>query len=260
MRVRFPPPALRPDPYSWSAHPEASLPIVLLCIGYAVAARRFPTQAWRMACFGLGIALLLAAAISPLDPLSYHVLVAHLLQNVVLAEWAPALVVLGLAPALAARLARVAPVRQLTRPLVALPLWLATYFLWHLPPAYDTALEHDVLLHLEHAMYFVTGCLLWWPVLHDAPWRLPAGMRAGYLFAAFVLASPLGLLLALLPDAIYSFYSEGPGLWGLSPLTDQQIAGITMAAEQAIVFFAVFALFFARFLREEEQAEGPEPA
>ncbi|MGZ8701517.1 MAG: cytochrome c oxidase assembly protein, partial [Gaiellaceae bacterium] len=69
-----------------------------------------------------------------------------------------------------------------------------------------------------------------------------------------VLAAPLGLLLALLPRPIYDFYKDAPQLWGLSDITDQQIAGVTMAVEQAIVFFAVFTYFFMRFLRTEHIA------
>jgi len=68
------------------------------------------------------------------------------------------------------------------------------------------------------------------------------------------LAAPLGLLLALLPHPIYDFYKDAPQLWGLSDIVDQQIAGLTMAVEQAIVFFAVFAYFFMRFLRTEHIA------
>jgi putative membrane protein len=244
---------VRPDPYGWSAHPEATAAIVLLVGCYVIALRRYPAPRWRIACFAAATALLLATAATPLDPLSYHLLSAHLLQNVVLAEWAPALLVLAVPSALAADLVRVRVLRTLTHPFVSLPLWLATYFLWHLPPAYDTALEHAALLHAEHASYLAAGFLLWWPALQDQPWRLPSGGRAAYVFAAFVLGAPLGLLLALLPDAVYSYYADGPGLWGLSALTDQQIAGITMTSEQALVFFAVFATFFFRFLREEEE-------
>jgi cytochrome c oxidase assembly factor CtaG len=80
------------------------------------------------------------------------------------------------------------------------------------------------------------------------------GLKGAYLFAAFVLGSPLGLLLALLPRPVYGFYKDAPQLWGLSDLADQQIAGVTMAAEQAIVFFAVFAHYFLRFLRTEQIA------
>src|SRR5439155_22532886 len=143
-------------------------------------------------------------------------------------------------------------VRTLTYPLVALPAWLGTYFVWHVPWIYDTALEHpNSLLHLEHATYFAAGVLMWWPVVHG---RLSDGATATSLFAAFVLASPLGLLLALLPHPVYAFYKHAPHLWGLGHLTDQQIAGVTMAVEQAIVFFTVFVFFLGRFLRSEELA------
>jgi putative membrane protein len=242
------------DPYAWSIHPEATLATAALAVGYYLAVRNRPPSPGRVASFAAGIVLLVATAVTPLDPLSYHLLSAHLLQNVALAEWAPALLVLGLPPYLAARLGRYPGMRALTYPPVALSIWVTTYFLWHLPWAYDAALEHPaLLLHAEHASYVAAGCLFWWPVLHEEPRALPDAGRAGYLFAAFLLASPLGLLLALLPDPIYDYYDDPSELWGLSPLTDQQIAGVTMAGEQAFVFFAAFTYFFFRFLAREEQ-------
>jgi len=198
--------------------------------------------------------LLLVTSVTPLEALTYHLLSAHLLQNVILAEWAPALLVLGIAPAAAKRMASVPGAAALTRPPVALGLWLVTYFAWHLPPAYDAALEHpSTLLHLEHANYLIAGTLLWWPLLQDAPHRLSNAGRSLYLFLAFILASPIGLVLALVPEAAYDYYVEGERLWGLSAHADQQIAGVTMSVEQAIVFFAAFAFFFFRFLADEER-------
>jgi cytochrome c oxidase assembly factor CtaG len=143
--------------------------------------------------------------------------------------------------------------RLLTLPVVALPLWLANYFAWHAPPIYDAALHRQSwLIHVEHACYFATGILFWWPLVQDVPRRLRSSSRGAYAFAAFVFAAPLGLLLALLPRPVYSFYVDArPRVWGLSPLTDQQIAGVTMASEQAIVLFVVFAYWFTRFLAEE---------
>ncbi|MGH3091302.1 MAG: cytochrome c oxidase assembly protein, partial [Gaiellaceae bacterium] len=113
-------------------------------------------------------------------------------------------------------------------------------------------LEGHYLLHLEHATYFSAGVLLWWPIFHEQPWHLSSGAKSAYLFLAFVLASPLGLLLALLPSPIYDFYVEAPRIWGVSPLQDQQIAGVAMAVSEAVVFFGVFAWFFVRFMAEEE--------
>ena len=207
----------------------------------------------RLAAGALGVALVFAAFVTELEPLANHTFLwAHLLQNVVLAEWAPALLVLAVPP----RLARRAAGFPLFRPLVALPLWLVAYYTWHLPLIYDTALRHPhSLLHVEHLTYLAAGVCLWWPVVHGGS---SAGAKAAYLFAAFVLASPLGLLLALIPRAIYPFYAHAPRTWGPSPLADQQIAGVTMAAEEAVVFFGAFAAFFLRFLADE-QASGSRP-
>ena len=200
--------------------------------------------------------LLLAVTITPLETLAMeYLLTIHLLQNVVLAEWAPFLVVLGLPSALAAAIARPGAVRALTHPAVALPVWLTNYMVWHLPWLYDAALENPhTLLHLEHALYFLTGLAMWWSVLQDEPHRLDPGARAGVVFAAFVLGSPIGLVIALVPDAIYDFYVDAPErLWGLTALEDQQIAGVLMSVEQAAIFFAAFAYWFFRFLAEEER-------
>jgi cytochrome c oxidase assembly factor CtaG len=241
-------------PYSLSLHAETVVFVPGLALAYGLGVRRYPASGRRVAAFAIGLGLILVAFVSPLETLALHyLLTAHLLQNVVLAEWAPALCALGIPPALAAALARRRAVRFLTHPLVALPVWLGTYYAWHVPWIYDNALEHaGSLLHLEHVCYFAAGLLVWWPVVHGHPRRLSAGAKAAYLFAAFVLASPLGLLLALLPNAVYGFYEDAPRLWGLSPIGDQEIAGITMAVEQAVVFFAVFAVFFLRFMQEED--------
>ena len=212
----------------------------------------------RTIAFLAGCAMLVAALVTPLDTLAREYLVwAHLLQNVVLAEWAPLLLVLGLPPALAERLSRPWAVRVLTQPFVALPVWVGTYALWHVPALYDAALGRPgSLLALEHATYVVAGLLFWWCVWQDAPHRLSSGARAGYVVAAFVLSAPLGLVLALVPNPIYDFYADAPErVFGLSRLEDQQLGGMTMAAEQSVVFFGVFAYWFLRFLAEQEELE-----
>jgi len=214
--------------------------VPLLAIGgLAIRVRLIPLVA--------ALALIFLSFATKLQPFALHTFLwAHLLQNVVLAEWAPALLVLAVPSAVAAR----AHGFPLFRPLVALPFWLVTYFAWHLPWVYDFALRRPhSLLHVEHLTYLLAGICLWWPVVHG---RHSAGAKAAYLFGAFVLASPLGLALALFPRPVYSFYAHAPRTWGPSPESDQQIAGVTMAAEEALVFFAVFALYLSRFLRDEQ--------
>ncbi|MBX5474410.1 MAG: cytochrome c oxidase assembly protein [Thermoleophilia bacterium] len=238
-------------------HPSAEAVVLApaLALGLVLAGRGGRVSGARALAGGLAVALVAAAFATELEPLANRTFLwAHLLQNVLLAEWAPALLLLALPGALAVRAERF----PLFRPLVALPLWLGTYYAWHLPWLYDLALRHPhSLLHLEHLTYLAAGICLWWPVIHGSR---SAGAKAAYLFAAFVLASPLGLLLALIPRAIYSFYAHAPRTWGPAPLADQQIAGVTMAAEEAVVFFGAFALYLLRFLQEEQAAGQLTPA
>lgn len=232
-------------------HPAAEavgLVPALALVYLAMARRERPTRIQATAAVA-GLALVFFAFFTELQPLALHTFLwAHLLQNVVLAEWAPALLVFAVPAGLASRARNFV----LFRPFVALPLWLATYFVWHLPWIYDAALRrpHSVL-HIEHVMYLAAGIAVWWPVMHGS---FSSGAKAAYLFAAFVLASPLGLLLALIPRPVYAFYAHAPRTWGPGPLTDQQIAGVTMAVEQAVVLFALFTFFLLRFLRDEEAA------
>jgi len=235
-----------------SAEAIGLVPVLAVAVAWLARGRGVPRA--RVALALGGVALVFAAFVTELQQLATHTFLwAHLLQNVVLAEWAPALLLLAVPRDVAARAAGF----PLIRPFVALPLWLATYYVWHLPWIYDAALRRPhSLLHVEHLTYLLAGICLWWPVIHG---RGSAGAKAAYLFAAFVLASPLGLLLALIPRAIYPFYSHAPRTWGPSPLADQQIAGVTMAAEEALVFFGAFTAFLLRFLADE-QAAGSAPS
>jgi cytochrome c oxidase assembly factor CtaG len=220
-----------------------------LALAYLFSTRRHRPSRRQEAAAAAGLVLVFLAFFTELQQLALHTFLwAHLLQNVVLAEWAPALLVLAVPETLAERARRFV----LFRPLAAMSIWIATYLVWHLPWIYDAGLRHPhSLLHVEHVMYLAAGIAVWWPVIHGT---LPAGAKAAYLFAAFVLASPLGLLLALIPRPVYAFYAHAPRTWGPGPLVDQQIAGVTMAVEQAVVFFAAFAYFLLRFLRDEQAA------
>jgi putative membrane protein len=250
------------EPYAWTWNEEVIVFVPVVTLAYGLAVRRIGAPRWRIACFACAMLLLLAFGLTPLHELALrYLLLVHLMQNVVLAEWVPLLLVLALPPVLAARLAAPPALRVLTRPVVALPLWLANYALWHVPWLYDAALRRPhTLLHLEHLTYLATGVLMWWSVFQDAPWRPTPGSRAIYVFAGFVLAAPLGLVLALVQHAAYATYRDAPErLWGLSALADQQLGGVTMAGEQAIVFFVVFTLWFFRFLAEQEHPDDPLP-
>ena len=227
--------------------------------GYVRLARSVerPTRA-RAAIFVLGLVLIAFSLNSPLETIAVHyLLVVHLLQNVMIADWAPPLLVLGLTPAMreavAAHGGRV--LASLTRPLVALPFWLAVWYGVHLPLFYDWALRHNWPLNIEHGLLVLAGLVFWWPVFSREPQRVSTPARLAYLGAAYIGSAFLSLALIFSGRAFYAFYEHAPRLWGLSPTKDQNLGGILMNAEQMLVFFAALSYFLLRLLSEEEEAQ-----
>jgi cytochrome c oxidase assembly factor CtaG len=99
------------------------------------------------------------------------------------------------------------------------------------------------------------GLLFWWPVLCDVPRSLATLARIGYVLAAFVLSAFLGLALTFSPP-VYGHYEDLPTrLWGITARQDQNLGGILMSTEQALVFFAAIVWLLGRLFREEAEAE-----
>ena len=215
-------------------------------------------SAWRATLFGLGIALIAISLNSPLETIAIHyLLVIHLLQNVMVADWAPPLLVLGLTPAMRAAVAARGghALAFATRPRVALPFWLAVWYGVHFPGFYDFALRHPWLLNVEHGLLILAGLVFWWPVFATEPQRLSTAVRLVYLGAAYAGSAFLSLALIFSSSAFYGFYEEAPRLWGLSAEKDQNLGGILMNAEQMLVFFVALSYFLLRLLSEEEESQ-----
>ena len=210
---------MTPSPWSFSFEPLYLLLAAVALALYVRAWRREPGHAWRAASFGAGLLLVVGALNSPLGTIATEYLVLfHLLQNVMISDWAPPLLLIGLTPAMrAAVAARGGHVfATLTRPEIALPIWLVGWYVVHLGAVYDAAVRSPVLLALEHGFLIAIGLLFWWPVLCDVPRSVATLARLGYVFAAFVLSAFLGLALTFSPP-IYDFYESLPErLWGIS--------------------------------------------
>jgi putative membrane protein len=245
-----------------SAPPASSFTFEPLFLGLAVvaavfywaAARRDP-PGWRASLFALGLVLIAGALNSPLETISIHyLLLMHLLQNVMIADWAPPLLILGLTPAMRAALARRGgPVLAwLTQPKIALSVWLVGWYVIHLAAFYDFALRNPWMLNIEHALLIGIGLLFWWPVLAGKPHDVPVPLKIGYLGVAFVGSAFLGLALTFSSSPFYDYYESAPRLWGLSAEKDQNFGGILMNAEQSIVFLVAILYFVLRLIPEEE--------
>ncbi|HEX4518147.1 MAG TPA: cytochrome c oxidase assembly protein [Gaiellaceae bacterium] len=207
--------------------------------------------------FVLGLALVAIPVNSPLETISAHyLLLAHLLQNALIADWGPPLLILGLTPAMRRDLAAAAgrPLELVTRPVPALALWLAVWYGVHLPVFYDWALRHDWPLNLEHLLLVGAGLVFWWAILGEPKRLEPLGTLA-YLGVAFLTAPWLSLAYIFASHPFYAFYASAPRLWGISPIRDQNLAGILMNAEQTSIFFIALAWQLLRVLAEEEAAQ-----
>jgi cytochrome c oxidase assembly factor CtaG len=251
-----------PEPYSFTFEP---LFLVLGAAGvvlYARAARGQAVARWRVAIFALGVLLIVGAVNSPLETLAAHyLLVVHLLQNVMVADWAPPLLVLGLTLAMRAAVARRGgrAFTWLTRPKIALAVWLVGWYGIHFAGFYDFALRNPWALNVEHALLIVIGLLFWWPVFSASPHELASLVKVAYLFAGFLGASFLGHALLFSSTPFYDYYTEVPRLWGLSASEDQTYGGLLMNVEQSLVFLAAVAYFLVRLVQEEQEHEGELP-
>jgi len=237
------------SPYRVSFEPLYLVLPVLAAVAYVRAARGDRPSGWRAASFAVGLVLVAAPLNSPLETIAAHyLLLIHLLQNALIADVAPLLILLGLTPRMKAALDRRGARRLRAR--YALPFWLVAWYGTHAAGFYDWALRTGWALNLEHAVLIAAGLVFWWPIVSG---RLSTPAALAYLGAAFIVSSFLGLALIFSTRPLYSFYEHAPRLWGLSPVRDQNLGGILMNAEQTLVFLLAIGWFVWRLLEEEDE-------
>ena len=246
-------------------------PIVLVALvayGWVYTARWRTSRAqggpraasWgRLACWWGGIAALFIALISPLDRLGEQFATAHMIQHLLLADVVPILLILGLTKWILRpvtkhvhRVERAAG--PLAHPAFGVIAYVGAMWLWHVPAMYDAALRHSAIHAAEHLTFALAGFLYWWHLISPIRSRMRLGGIGPILYmgSTKILVGFLGVLLAFAPSVLYSFYDHGGTRWGLSPLDDQHVAGLTMALEQSLVMGVALAYLFFRMLAESE--------
>jgi putative membrane protein len=246
----------------WSFEPLQTIPTVLAALVYvrrtrSLARRGQPVSRARQLSFWTGIALVVLALNSPIDHLGEeHFFFLHMLQHVILGDLAPLCFVVGLTgpllrPVLKFKL--VERLRVLSNPCVALPLWAADLYLWHIPYLYDAALHHAPVHAFEHSLFFTCGCLIWEPVVETlpAPAWFGTGVKIGYIIAVRLIETVLGNIFIWSNTAFYTVYRHRPE-WGITPVHDLNLGGIVMMAEGSIVTLGVLAWLFLRLASESE--------
>lgn len=248
---------------SWNFEPLQVVPTLLIGLLYARRVRTLraagtPVSTWRIWCFGSSLFLVLVALVSPIDEFGEEqFLFMHMVQHILLGDLAPLLFVAGLTgpilrPVLS--LPGVWRLRFLTHPLVALPLWAANLYIWHIPFLYQGALHHSAVHALEHFCFFGFGAIMWAAVLETLPgleW-FGTGAKLGYVAGVRVLEAILGNAFIWSGTVFYPFYEHPTDKWGISAVGDQQIAGAVMMVEGSIVTLAVLAWLFLKMAQESE--------
>ena len=224
---------------------------------------------WEVACFAGGWIALFLALVSPLDALGGALFSAHMVQHELLMALAAPLLVLGrpLVPLLWAlpmrwrrglgRWAKGGAVRGTWRtisgPGAAWALHAAALWLWHLPLAYEAVLRSGWMHALQHASFLGTALLFWWALIHGREGRMGYGASVLYLFATAVHSGALGALLTVADRPWYPAYTTSTAVWGLTPLEDQQLAGLVMWIPAGLGYLVAALILIAAWMRESER-------
>jgi putative membrane protein len=247
----------------WTLDPLQLAPVVLAAVAYAMRARTLrnrgtPMAGHRIILFALGIALLLLAFASPIAAIGEKELFSfHMLQHVLIGDLAPLCLLAGVSGPMLRPLLALRPVerlRVLANPLVALPLWAANLYLWHVPFLYEAAVRHSAVHALEHVSFFTAGLIMWLPVLETlpAPEWFGTGPKLAYIACVRVVETVLGNVFVWSGAVFYGVYARGNELWGISPLPDQGLAGAVMMIEGSIVTIVALSWLFLRMAQEGE--------
>jgi putative membrane protein len=204
----------------------------------------------------------------PLDVWSETWLVAHMAQHELLmivaapliAISAPLIAIVWAIPS-AMRRRTVEAVRTrpivnvwaaLTAPLSVFLLHALALWVWHLPALYDAALAHEGIHVVQHLCFFGSAALFWWGIAHGRYGRLGYGAAVFYVFATTVHSGVLGALLTFSPRVWYAPYLHHHPA-GLTPLEDQQLAGLLMWVPAGLVLAGSGLALFAAWLRESDR-------
>src|ERR1044071_8567217 len=240
---------------------------VIYTAGWRRGRRRLPGRfaGSQLAAYLGGLVSLWAAIASPLDRAADRLLSAHMVQHILLLTVAPALLLLSdpllpLLRGLPEVLRRtIAPFflrgtlrgagRALTHPLVALLLSSVILWSWHLPRLFQLALRVPAIHLLEHASFFASGLLFWYPVVQ--PWpgrpRWPSGAMIPYLLTADVLNTVLAAVLTFSDRVLYPVYEMQRGAEAAA-LDDQVLAGVIMWVPMSLAYLIPAALLTIRLL------------
>jgi cytochrome c oxidase assembly factor CtaG len=258
------------DEPSWTWDPWIVTPLLISGLAYVAgsvmlwsrsATNGRAVRAYQAAAFSGGWLSLAGALVSPLHWLGEHLFTFHMIEHeILMAVSAPLLVLarpIGTLLWSLPRSGRVSFGRLFRHPAVSVPWrWLTAgrnatlvhglaIWAWHAPGLFDAALGNVVFHRLQHLSFLATAVLFWWSVLR----RSNAGVAAWHVFITMLHTSVLGALMALAPRVVYDAQTAAAASWGLTPLEDQQLAGIIMWVPAGTVYAGAALALTALWIR-----------
>jgi cytochrome c oxidase assembly factor CtaG len=253
---------------AWTHDPWIVIPLYASAALYLIGITRLWRHAghghgvrqWQAACFWTGWTCLALALLSPLHWLGEHLFVAHMIEHeVLMVVAAPLLAISRPSGAFLWALPRggrlwfgaasqhqmiAAPWRVIRNPLVATGAHGIALWAWHMPVLYNTVLTDIAMHRLQHASFFFSGLLFWWSLFYGPLRERGYGVAVGCLFFTSLHSAVLGIFLTLARQPWYPQQGEFAAYCGLTPLEDQQLAGLVMWVPPGLIYLG-FALYFA---------------
>jgi putative membrane protein len=212
-----------------------------------------------------GMAALFAALISPIDAMGGSLFAGHMIQHLLLVQVAAPLLMLshpnaallrGLPNGWRKSVGQTAYSitqrkwwRGMTNPVVVSGLHIVAIGVWHIPILYSAAIHNPVLHVLEHVSFFGTALLYWW-MLHEVG---EYGVRVLSVFVVMMTSGLLGALMTFANGAWYLDHTAYVGAWGLTPLEDQQLAGLLMWIPSGVVYVMAAGFLLSAWINAVER-------
>jgi putative copper resistance protein D len=258
-------------------------PVVLLFVGTAcwlylravrvLRGRGFRVPRTQQAFWWGGIALTAIGLMGPADYYADDLMSAHMVQHLLIADISAPLILAGIrTPVLQFYLPKQVLVplahrrglrkffRKVRAPLPAMVIYIVVLYTWHMGFAFEGALRHPLLHALQHESFVISSALVWWSVVEPQRRRLRGELwKIGQIIGCRVAGMFLAMAFIIASSPLYgSYYGDRATKHGLSPLTDQQLAGgLMMAVDLGTMFFAL-CFFFYRSAQDHDLAEARE--
>lgn len=229
---------------------------------------------WQAAAFFAGWAVLTLSLVWPLDAFAEWSLAAHMAQHMLLMAAAPPLLLAGLAgptclaalPAGAARrvmrplrrLMTASAARFLMLPAVAMAVQAAVMWGWHLPAAMDAAAHSDLVHDAMHLSFLLVGLLFWAALLRSLRQDAGPGGAIIAIVGTMMQMGFLGALLTFADRARYPYYFDRVPHLDLTPLEDQQLAGLIMWVPAALPYLVGGLMLAGTWLNRAERRQRQE--